>query len=106
MQLPLDLHIRQTRPVLGVPIDAIDLDQALTRIITWAHARDSRYVVLANAHVVVTATQEPEFGAAVAAADMATPDGAPVAWMLARLGGTKQERISGPDLTWALLERC
>ena len=40
------------------------------------------YVVLANVHVVVTASTEPVFGAMVAAADMATPDGAPIAWML------------------------
>lgn len=98
--------MRQTRPVLGVPIDALNLNQALACVMSWAHARDSRFVVLANAHVLVTASQEPEFGAAVAAADMATPDGAPVAWMVGRLGNCQQERLSGPDLTWELLQRC
>ena len=29
---------------------------------------------------------------------MATPDGAPVAWMLRRLGIADQQRVSGPDL--------
>ena len=33
-------------------------------------------------------------------ADMATPDGMPVAWMLRRLGFPGQERINGPDLMW------
>jgi N-acetylglucosaminyldiphosphoundecaprenol N-acetyl-beta-D-mannosaminyltransferase len=37
---------------------------------------------------------------------MATPDGAPVAWMLRRLGFAGQRRVSGPDLMWALCERC
>jgi hypothetical protein len=64
------------------------------------------YVVLANVHVVVTASTEPVFGAMVAAADMATPDGAPIAWMLRKLGHAGQGRVSGPDLTWALLGRC
>ena len=31
---------------------------------------------------------------------MATPDGAPVAWMLRRLGFAGQARINGPDLMW------
>lgn len=37
---------------------------------------------------------------------MATADGAPVAWMLRRLGFTGQPRVSGPDLMWMLCERC
>ena len=97
---------RQTQPVFGMPIDAVSFADALNRVMAWGHAAESRYVVLANVHVVVTASREPEFGAAVAAADMATPDGAPVAWMVGKLGKTRQERVSGPDLTWALLGRC
>lgn len=93
-------------PVLGIPVDAVTFAQAQSRIMTWGHARDSRYVVLANVHVVVTASRDPYFGAVVTAADMATPDGAPVAWMLGKLSHTSQERVAGPDLTWALLGRC
>jgi N-acetylglucosaminyldiphosphoundecaprenol N-acetyl-beta-D-mannosaminyltransferase len=75
-------------------------------VMTWGHARESRYVVLANVHVVVTASTEPAFGAVVSAADMAAPDGSPIAWMLRRLGHAGQEQVPGPDLTWALLGRC
>lgn len=92
--------------VLGVPVDAVTFEQAQARVLAWGHAHESRYVVLANVHVVVTASRESAFGAVVAAADMATPDGAPVAWMLSKLGRQPQERVSGPDLTWALLGRC
>jgi N-acetylglucosaminyldiphosphoundecaprenol N-acetyl-beta-D-mannosaminyltransferase len=31
---------------------------------------------------------------------MVTPDGAPVAWMVRRLGYSDQQRINGPDLMW------
>ena len=51
---------RTKTPVLGVPVDAISFEQAQSRVLAWGHARESRDVVLA-------------------AADMATPDGAPVA---------------------------
>jgi len=48
----------------------------------------------------VTAGQDAAFGEVVANADMATPDGAPVAWMLRKLGFPTQQRINGPDLMW------
>jgi N-acetylglucosaminyldiphosphoundecaprenol N-acetyl-beta-D-mannosaminyltransferase len=51
-------------------------------------------------HSVVTAAQNSEFAKALNRADMATPDGAPVAWMLRRLGSKGQQRINGPDLMW------
>ena len=100
------MDCRQTQLVLGIPVDAVSFSQAQARVLLWGHARQSRYVVLANVHVVTTASRETEFGAVVAVADMATPDGAPVAWMVGKLGKTVQERVSGPDLTWALLGRC
>lgn len=97
---------RQTRAVLGLPIDVVSFTTAQDRVLAWGHSRISKFVVLANVHVVVTASREATFAATLAAADMATPDGAPVAWMVGKLNRTVQERVSGPDLTWALLGRC
>jgi N-acetylglucosaminyldiphosphoundecaprenol N-acetyl-beta-D-mannosaminyltransferase len=53
---------------------------------------------------VVTASQDVEFGRVVREADMATPDGAPVAWMMRKLGYAGQQRINGPDLMWKYCE--
>lgn len=95
-----------TAHVLGVRINAMTWQETLRQLLGWAHSRESRYVAICNVHVVVSAGRDPGFGAAIASADMATPDGAPVAWMLRRLGFGNQARISGPDLMWALCERC
>jgi N-acetylglucosaminyldiphosphoundecaprenol N-acetyl-beta-D-mannosaminyltransferase len=86
--------------VLSAFIDAVDWSTALSRIGAWAAARESRYVCICNAHSVVTAGQDAAFGTVVAQADMATPDGAPVAWMMRKLGFGAQQRINGPDLMW------
>jgi N-acetylglucosaminyldiphosphoundecaprenol N-acetyl-beta-D-mannosaminyltransferase len=94
---------RQTLPVLGVPIDIVTAAQAVQRIKIWADARQSRVVCICNAHSVVTTTTDISFCAAVASADMATPDGAPVAWMLRKLGARQQQRVCGPDL---MLDYC
>jgi N-acetylglucosaminyldiphosphoundecaprenol N-acetyl-beta-D-mannosaminyltransferase len=61
-------------------------------------------VTICNVHVVVSASRDEEYCAVINGADMATPDGAPVAWMLRRQGFRGQRRISGPDLMWALCE--
>ena len=90
--------------VLGAFINALDWKTALERISVWAEGRDSRYVCICNVHSVVTAGQDAEFGCVVTAADMTTPDGAPVAWMLGRLGFAGQQRINGPDLMWKYCE--
>jgi N-acetylglucosaminyldiphosphoundecaprenol N-acetyl-beta-D-mannosaminyltransferase len=84
--------------VLGVRIHALDWRGTLNTISDWASRHESRCVCVCNVHSVVTASQQTEFGAVIAQADLATPDGAPVAWMLRRLGFPRQQRINGPDL--------
>lgn len=91
---------RSTLPVIGVPIDALSWPEALSRLAKWAKAGESRYVSICNVHSVVTAQHDAVFSSALHEADMATPDGAPVAWLMRRLGRTSQERINGPDLMW------
>jgi N-acetylglucosaminyldiphosphoundecaprenol N-acetyl-beta-D-mannosaminyltransferase len=94
------------QPVLGANIDAISWDEALIKILAWAEGRRSRYVCICNAHSVVTAALDPEFNMVVNGADMATPDGAPVAWALRHFGFERQERINGPDLMWRYLRKA
>lgn len=94
---------RRTLPVLGIGIDVLTREEAVMRISKWVAARESRYVCICNAHSVVTTQQDKSFNAAVAGADMATPDGAPVAWMLKQLGAKNQARVSGPEL---MLDYC
>jgi N-acetylglucosaminyldiphosphoundecaprenol N-acetyl-beta-D-mannosaminyltransferase len=92
--------------VLGVPIDPVNWSGALDQLHAWAICHQSCYVCICNAHSVVTATQDAEFGRVVNEADMATPDGAPVAWMLRILGHSNQQRINGPDLMWRYCEQA
>ncbi len=92
-------------PILGAQIDAIAWPEALDTLSQWAAQRESRYVCICNTHSVVTANQDADFMRTINSADMATSDGAPVAWMIGRISGTPQERINGPDLMWKYLAR-
>ncbi len=89
--------------LLGSLIDVISWEQALGRIVRWALAGQSRTVCLCNVHGVVTARRDPALAAALASADLCTPDGAPLAWLMRQRGCPEQQRISGPDLMWQLL---
>lgn len=89
---------RKGQPVLEAFVDALSWDEAVGKITQWGMVRESRYVCICNVHSVVTTTRDIEFKIAVNNADMATPDGAPIAWALRRLGHPAQERINGPDL--------
>lgn len=91
---------RKTIRILKSNIDVTTWDSAISKITHWATARESRYVCICNVHSVVTARQDKAFSKVIREADMATPDGAPVAWLMRRLGVTSQERINGPDLMW------
>lgn len=106
LTLALERLPRTRSRVLRAQIDALTMVEAQERVLRWARRRESRYVVCANAHVVVAASADPDYGWAIDGADLTTPDGAPVAWMLRRLGHAAQARLSGPDLMWTLLERC
>jgi len=97
---------RTVRDVLGVPIDAITEADAVQRISGWAQRHESRYVCICNVHSVVTGSSDAAFNQVISQADMATPDGAPVAWMLRRLGIEGQPRVSGPDLMLAYCEHA
>jgi N-acetylglucosaminyldiphosphoundecaprenol N-acetyl-beta-D-mannosaminyltransferase len=89
--------------LLGTPIDPLSWEQALGRILRWASARQSRMICLCNVHVVVSARHDEALARALQVADMSTPDGAPVAWLMRKIGWPEQQRISGPDLMWRLI---
>lgn len=102
----MNQNVRSTGNVLGAQIDVMSWDTAMERLLGWAHANESRYVTICNVHVVVSASRDAAYQGIINRSDMATPDGAPVAWMLRKQGFSSQARISGPDLMWALCERA
>lgn len=90
--------------VLGVSISQLTWDTAIAQIEKWGAQHESRYVCICNVHSVITANRDLEFNVVIRNADMATPDGAPIAWALRKIGKTAQDRINGPDLMWRYLE--
>lgn len=86
--------------VIGTAVDVVEWSEALERVHAWVKNSESRYVCFSNVHALVTARLEPRFSSALGRADLVVPDGAPVAWMMRRLGHIRQPQIRGADFFW------
>lgn len=53
---------------------------------------------MANVHMAMEAYDSREFRRIVNSADLVTPDGMPLVWMLRKLGVSDQQRVYGPAL--------
>jgi bacterial polymer biosynthesis proteins, WecB/TagA/CpsF family len=84
--------------ILGMRVDPTSYEEATEKVLAWVAAGESRYVCVANVHMVMEAHDDPSFRALVNAADLVTPDGMPLVWMLRKLGYPHQERVYGPEL--------
>lgn len=90
--------------LLGVGVNSLNYDWALKIVIRWAQLRDSRYICIANVHMLMEAYDSPGFKGVVNDADLVTPDGMPLVWMMRVKGKRDQQRVYGPTLMLHVLE--
>jgi N-acetylglucosaminyldiphosphoundecaprenol N-acetyl-beta-D-mannosaminyltransferase len=93
--------------LLGVQVNAVDYEAALTAIM--AAAREGRgFAVSALAvHGVMTGAIDSQHRYRLNSLDLVTPDGQPVRWALNLLYKVKLvDRVYGPTLTLKILEAC
>jgi N-acetylglucosaminyldiphosphoundecaprenol N-acetyl-beta-D-mannosaminyltransferase len=92
--------------VLGVPLSAVDYDEATSMIIESARERRSVYVCAVNVHSTMEASRDAELLGAFRCADLNVPDGVPIAWGMRALGAPRQTRVFGPTLMWEVCRRA
>lgn len=68
----------------------------------WASKRHSRVVCIANVHMLMEAHNDSGFAQVLNRADLVSPDGMPLVWMLRKLGKPDQDRMAGLDVFLAL----
>ncbi len=91
--------------ILGVRVSALTVDLACREIGGWVKERRRAYVCVAPVSTIVDCQHDSAYRDVVNAADMVTPDGMPVAWLVRSRGYPYVERTYGPDLMRALC-RC
>lgn len=88
--------------VVGSPVTALPFQEQLATILAWARSHERRMVCVANVHMLMEARWDEGFGKLLRRADMVTPDGTPLVWMMRRLGAPGQDRVAGMDMLPAL----
>ena len=84
--------------VINIKVDKTNYEAATRQIRSWAQARESRYVCVANVHMLMEAYDSTKFRDILNDADMVTPDGMPLVWMMRAKGQGGQTRVYGPTL--------
>ncbi|MCU0565594.1 MAG: WecB/TagA/CpsF family glycosyltransferase [Oculatellaceae cyanobacterium Prado106] len=88
--------------VIGFPVTALPFNTQIHVILNWADRRISKMVCIANVHMLMEAHSNPQFAAVLDHADLVTPDGMPLVWLMNLLGVRRQDRVAGMDVLLAL----
>jgi N-acetylglucosaminyldiphosphoundecaprenol N-acetyl-beta-D-mannosaminyltransferase len=91
--------------ILGTPLTVQAFEEAITTLLNAANDSRPFRAHFCTVHTVVEARSNQVLRQAFASADMLNMDGVPLTWV-ARLRGAKgAERVCGPDVMLALLDR-
>lgn len=100
----LESRSPESRRILGMRVHATSYPDAVQRIAAWARARESRYVCEAPVHMVMESYDSAEYRAVINGADLVTPGGMPIVWMMRLLGVRRQPRVYGPAMMLLVCE--
>ncbi|HKW28929.1 MAG TPA: WecB/TagA/CpsF family glycosyltransferase [Verrucomicrobiae bacterium] len=85
--------------ILGMRVDAISYETATTLVMEWALRGESRCVCEAPINMVMESYDSPAYRMCINKADLVTPGGMPIVWLMRLLGVRRQPRVYGPKLT-------
>ncbi len=92
------------REVIGSPVTALPFDAQIEMMLSWASSHESKVVCVANVHMLTEAYRNPQFCDVLKSADIVTPDGMPLVWMLRLMGACTQNRVAGMDILLSLCQ--
>lgn len=84
--------------LLNIPVACLPFEEQIMLMLRWAKIRASKIVCLANVHMIMEAYSNPIFKKVLDQADLVTPDGRPLVWMLRKLGIHNQNQVAGMDV--------
>jgi len=93
-------------PILGTYISPTCYSGTVDQVTQWAHRAESRYICIANVNNLMEAHDSTAYQEVINHADLITPDGMPLVWMLRMKGIKDQTRVYGPTLMLHVLERA
>jgi N-acetylglucosaminyldiphosphoundecaprenol N-acetyl-beta-D-mannosaminyltransferase len=74
------------------------LEEQVYLMLTWAKKHKSKVICLANSHMLMEAYWNKGFAKVLQTADLVSPDGMPLVWILRLMGFRHQNRVAGMDV--------
>jgi N-acetylglucosaminyldiphosphoundecaprenol N-acetyl-beta-D-mannosaminyltransferase len=102
---PGDDLSREVFGVMGLPLDALDLDGLLERIDSAVVARAPFLLSTPNVNFLMMSRSNKVFRESLLISDLCPIDGMPLVWMARSMGLPLRERLSGSDIFDALRSR-
>jgi N-acetylglucosaminyldiphosphoundecaprenol N-acetyl-beta-D-mannosaminyltransferase len=96
--LPGVPHERRVACILGVPIDIVNMDEAVRRVRHSARARAPLFLSTPNLNFAILAQQDVAFRDSLLHSDLCIADGMPLLWVARLLGAPLPERVAGSAL--------
>ena len=93
---------RNLHLLLGLPFDAITLDEAVTKVRTAVANRTPCFFSTPNLNFLIAAQTNVAFRNSVIYSDLSLADGMPVIWLAKLMGIPIRERVAGSDVFEAL----
>lgn len=90
--------------LIGFPVTALSLQEHIDLILEWGSRRSSKFVCVADAHLIIEVSRNVEVKKAVKMADLIPPGGMPLVWFMKIIELRSQERVSGMGLLLKLCE--
>jgi N-acetylglucosaminyldiphosphoundecaprenol N-acetyl-beta-D-mannosaminyltransferase len=93
------------RRLSSVTVHSLTFVQAIDTLADWARGSTPRYVSTCTVYTLMRGLEDEQIFAALNGADLVTADGMPLVWLQHLRGDLFAERVYGPDLTLALLDK-
>jgi len=91
--------------VLGIPVDALDMESAISRIAERLQFGPKGYVCAIGVHGILEGLRDRSVARALANAAIRLPDGAPTVWVGRRQGHRTMDHVTGPAIMRQVLSR-
>ena len=93
---------RTVYDIASLPFDAIDLRQAVARVIGAVQGRIPLFISTPNLNFLIAAQSDQDFRRSVRESDLSLADGMPIVWLARLLDVPIRQRVAGSDLFEAL----
>lgn len=93
-----------TQLIIGTQVHCTDYFTLRDQVMLWSRQKKSAIIYCANVHMLMEAKDSAEYQKIINHAEVVTPDGMPLVWIMRLKGQKKQQRVYGPTLMLHVLE--